>query len=205
MSSFAGDRADTPVTFISVDIEAAGPSPSEYAMLSLGACLVDEPTRALPPGVAPHFYVELQPDREGELASAMAVGGFTLEGLRATGIPPADAMRTFADWIATVTPAGHRPVLVGFNAPFDWMFVADYFHRYLGTNPFGHSALDIKAFYLGVTGSSWPGTSMPFVAERYGLTIDLTHNALDDARDQAALFRAVRDEALAPTRTEGPL
>ena len=88
-------------------------------------------------------------------------------------------------------------MLVGFNVPFDWMFVADYFHRYLGRDPFGHSALDLKAFYLGVTGSSWAGTSMNFVAEGYGLSIMLTHNALDDARDQAALFRAVRAELAA--------
>ena len=182
------ERPEKPVTYISVDIEAAGPSPSAYAMLSIGACLVD--TDDPEPG----FYVELQPDREGVLDSAMAVGGFTLDGLRASGTAPEAAMRQFADWIDAVTPAGHRPVMVGFNAVFDWMFVADYFHRYLGRNPFGHSALDIKAFYLGVTGSSWPGTSMSFVAERYGLSITLTHNALDDARDQAALFRAVRAE-----------
>lgn len=184
------ERDDPPVTYISVDIEAAGPSPSEYAMLSLGACVVDADTEQ-------GFYVELQPDREGELAAAMSVGGFTLAGLRASGTAPAQAMQQFADWIASVTPEGNRPVLVGFNAVFDWMFVADYFHRYLGRNPFGHSALDIKAYYLGVTGSSWAGTSMNFVAERYGLTITLTHNALDDARDQAALFRAVRAELAA--------
>jgi len=182
------DRPEKPVIYISVDIEAAGPSPSAYAMLSIGACVVDAPDSE------PGFYVELQPDREGVLDSAMAVGGFTLDGLRASGTAPEAAMRQFADWIDAVTPAGHRPVMVGFNAVFDWMFVADYFHRYLGRNPFGHSALDIKAFYLGVTGSSWPGTSMNFVAERYGLSITLTHNALDDARDQAALFRAVRGE-----------
>ena len=140
------------------------------------------------------LYAELQPDREGVLEAAMSVGGFTLDGLRASGTAPESAMQQFADWIASVTPAGHRPVLVGFNAVFDWMFVADYFHRYLGHNPFGHSALDIKAFYLGATGSSWAGTSMNFVAERYGLDSTLTHNALDDARDQAALFRAVRAE-----------
>lgn len=192
----------TPVTLISVDVEAAGPSPSGYALLSIGACLIDEPD-ALPDGVEPHLYIELHPDRDGEVASAMAVGGFTLEGLRATGTPPAEAMRTVADWVEAVTPAGHRPVLVGFNAPFDWMFVADYFHRYLGTNPFGHSALDTKAYYLGVTGSAWPETSLPRVAERYGLDISLTHNALDDARDQAALFRAVRAEANARSRPEG--
>jgi DNA polymerase III epsilon subunit-like protein len=179
---------ERPVTYISVDIEAAGPSPSNHAMLSIGACLVDGAD------MEQGFYVELQPDREGVLEAAMSVGGFTLDGLRASGTAPAAAMQQFADWVASVTPAGHRPVLVGFNAAFDWMFVADYFHRYLGRNPFGHSALDIKAFYLGVTGSSWAGTSMNFVAERYGLDITLTHNALDDARDQAALFRAVRAE-----------
>lgn len=184
---------EKPVTYISVDIEAAGPSPSEYAMLSIGACVID-PSSIDAPDTEPGFYVELQPDREGVLDSAMAVGGFTLDGLRASGTAPAAAMQQFADWIDAVTPAGHRPVMVGFNAVFDWMFVADYFHRYLGRNPFGHSALDIKAFYLGVTGSSWVGTSMNFVAERYGLSITLTHNALDDARDQAALFRAVRGE-----------
>lgn len=185
------ERPEKPVIYISVDIEAAGPSPSGYAMLSVGACVVDAPD------IEPGFYVELQPDREGVLDSAMAVGGFTLDGLRASGTAPAVAMQQFADWIESVTPAGHRPVMVGFNAVFDWMFVADYFHRYLGRNPFGHSAIDIKAYFLGVTGSSWAGTSMNFVAERYGLSITLTHNALDDARDQAALFRAVRGEQVA--------
>ena len=191
MSSDTAERREKPVTYISVDIEAAGPSPSGFAMLSVGACAVDLSD------AEPGFYVELQPDREGVLEVAMSVGGFTLDGLRASGTAPAVAMQQFADWIASVTPAGHRPVLVGFNAVFDWMFVADYFHRYLGHNPFGHSALDIKAFYLGATGSSWAGTSMNFVAERYGLDITLTHNALDDARDQAALFRAVRAELAA--------
>ena len=197
MSSDSTARPEKPVTYISVDIEAAGPSPSGYAMLSIGACLVDEPGAGLPAGIESRFYVELQPDREGVLDSAMSVGGFTLDGLRASGTAPKQAMQQFADWIAAVTPDGHRPVMVGFNAVFDWMFVADYFHRYLGRNPFGHSALDIKAFYLGATGSTWAGTSMNFVAERYGLSITLTHNALDDARDQAALFRAVRDELAA--------
>lgn len=185
------------MTYISVDIEAAGPTPSGFALLSIGACLVDEPEGGLPGGIEQSFYVELQPDREGVIDSAMSIGGFTLDGLRASGTAPKAAMQAFADWVEAVTPVGHRPVLVGFNAVFDWMFVADYFHRYLGRNPFGHSALDIKAFYLGVTGSSWAGTSMNFVAERYGLSIMLTHNALDDARDQAALFRVVRAELAA--------
>ena len=39
--------------FISVDIEAAGPIPGEYSMLSLGACSV------FPPDV--HFSCEFKP------------------------------------------------------------------------------------------------------------------------------------------------
>ncbi len=186
-------REARPVTLISVDIEAAGPSPSNYAMLSIGACVIDRLATPAPD----HFYAELKPDREGVLDSAMSVGGFTLDGLRASGTDPKTAMQAFADWIDSVTPDGHRAVMVGFNAPFDWMFVADYFDRYLGRNPFGHSALDIKAFYMGVTGLPWAETSMVHVAEHYRVTVDLTHNALDDARDQAALFRSVRAERAA--------
>lgn len=186
-------QRDDRVTLISVDIEAAGPSPSNYAMLSIGGCLVDEPSTEAPD----HFYAELQPDRDNATDSAMSVGGFTLEGLRASGTDPKTAMQQFADWIDSVTPDGSRAVMVGFNAPFDWMFVADYFDRYLGRNPFGHSALDIKAYYMGVTGESWSKTAMVHVAEHYGVTVDLTHNALDDARDQASLFRAVRAEQAA--------
>ena len=38
------DRSDL-AAYISVDIETAGPNPSQYAMLSIGACLVCEPQR----------------------------------------------------------------------------------------------------------------------------------------------------------------
>jgi hypothetical protein len=62
---------------------------------------------------------------------------------------PGLAMRNFAEWVKAVTPPGSRPIFVGLNVAFDWMFVADYFYRYLGTNPFGHSALDIKALFMG--------------------------------------------------------
>ena len=72
-----------------------------------------------------------------------------METLAAEGVDPADAMQQFADWVAEVAPAGTAPIFVGFNAVFDWMFVDDYFQRFLERNPFGHSALDIKSYYLG--------------------------------------------------------
>lgn len=68
-------------------------------------------------------------------------------------------MLKFSQWISRVVPEGSQPVFTAFNAPFDWMFINDYFHRYLGYNPFGHKALDIKAFYMGLRKTNWLKTS----------------------------------------------
>ena len=83
-------------------------------------------------------------------------------------------------------------MFVGFNSPFDWMFVADYFWRYLGRNPFGVSALDLKSYYMGrehVT--RWSETRRVNVDRQLRLDPDHSHHALDDARGQAAIARVL--------------
>jgi ribonuclease T len=176
-----------PETFVSVDVETAGPNPSSYAMLSIGACVVGQPETG--------FYVELVPDKEGAVEGSMSIGGLTMEYLISEGVPPETALKQFEEWLEREIPSGHRPVFVGFNAPFDWMFVSDYFWRYLGRNPFGHSAVDIKAYYMGMTGSSWASTSMRYLSPKYLGGRHLSHNALGDARDQGEIFRALLAEA----------
>src|SRR3954470_19862966 len=104
--------------FVSVDIEAAGPSPSTGSLLSIGACLVDDPSV--------EFYAELRPVAEhGWDDQAERVHGLDRERLMRDGLAPAEAMSQFATWIEA-SAGSRRPVFVGFNAPFDWMFVADY-------------------------------------------------------------------------------
>jgi DNA polymerase III epsilon subunit-like protein len=169
--------------YICVDVETAGPVPARYALLSIGACLVEEPERT--------FYIEVQPDREEFLPEAMAISGLSPEALKKNGAEPRYAMQAFAKWVSEVTPGGMRPVFVALNAPFDWMFIHDYFYRYLGTNPFGHSALDIKAYYMGVSGVSWSETSMKNISTHLLKEKHLTHNALRDAQDQAEIFRMI--------------
>jgi len=187
MSRGRGEERDHAECFISVDVETGGATPADYALLSIGACLVDDPDEST-------FYVELQPEDKRSTQEALEVSKLSLDILRTMGVPPAEAMQRFADWVVDVVPADHRPVFVGFNAPFDWMFVADYFERYLGRNPFGYTALDIKAFAMGRLGSTWAETSMSVLGPRYLSGRPLAHHALSDAQDQAALFRALRDE-----------
>ncbi len=166
---------------ISVDVETAGPAPSRYAMLSIGACLLDKPEQ--------RFYVELKPDHLALDPQAAAIHGLSLDRLRREGMPSASAMAAFETWIQASCGPGEVPVFVGFNAAFDWMFVADYFHRYLGRNPFGHAPLDIKAFYMGLAGVPFLATSRRYLSENKLSLPPLEHHALQDALEQAELLR----------------
>jgi len=163
---------------VSVDVEASGPNPADFDLLSIGACMVVEPER--------NFYVELQPVTGQSTQEAQRVHGLHADRLSKYGKAPELAMKMFADWLSEAGNDTASPLFVGFNAPFDWMFISDYFHRYLGRNPFGHSALDIKSFYMAFAKVPWSGTSMKKLSK-----IELQHNALQDAYDQAKLFEKI--------------
>lgn len=177
------DDAQKTEFYIVVDVETSGPNPSRYALLSIGACTLDDPQRT--------FYAELQPDSHAFTPEAMAVNGLSLEKLSTDGLAPAEAVQRFADWVEQVVPADAQPVLAAFNAPFDWMFVNDYFYRYLSHNPFGHSALDIKAYFMGLHGVTWLETSHERIGSRYCSKTTLTHHALSDAIDDAGILQAM--------------
>lgn len=167
-------------TLISVDIEASGPIPGEYSMLSLGACVVGAPEK--------NFYVELKPITRNYLPQAMAVAGLNLDELEKHGVEPSRAMADFAAWIASVTPHDHLPVFVAYPIAFDSMFVAYYFHRFLQRNPFGVSGLDVKSFYAGMMGTPYVASGKHDMEPQFTEDLALSHNALEDAIAQARLF-----------------
>lgn len=165
--------------FISVDIEASGPIPGAYSMLSLGACVVGEPDKS--------FYAELRPISNAELEGAMRVIGRPLAEFTAKGSDPLVVMRAFGRWIAHVS-GELSPVFVGFNATFDWAFVNWYFHTYTGENPFGVAGADIKSYYMGLTGVSWEETRSSSIKQEFKGPGTHTHHALADAIEQADMF-----------------
>ena len=171
----------TEPAYVSVDVEASGPIPGEYSLLSIGACLVSDPTVG--------FYVELRPLNDDFVPEAMEVCGLDLEELKRTGKPPEEAMAAFAEWVAE--HAGDRPVFAAYPVAFDWMFVAYYFHRFLGRNPFGVSGLDMRSVYMGRTGADWFEARKDRMSEAVRPRSKLTHNALQDARDQAEMLRRI--------------
>lgn len=99
--------------FISVDVEAAGPIPGVYSLLSIGACLADDDTVA--------FECLLKPISKEADPKALAVSGLSLDELKRRGLEPGEAMRRFGSWVGQVA-VGRTPVFVGLNASFDWSF-----------------------------------------------------------------------------------
>lgn len=164
-----------------MDIEASGPIPGEYSLLSIGACVALESAET--------FYVELRPLNMNATDEAMGVCNLSLEELTKTGVEPRAAMERFAAWVERVAGNG-RAIFVGFNAAFDWSFVNYYFIRFLEKNPFGHAALDVKSYYMGHAHTTYSGTNMRKIQEKFLMeNLPLTHNALEDAVRQAALFK----------------
>jgi DNA polymerase III epsilon subunit-like protein len=175
-----------PTFYVCVDIEASGPNPHDFAMLSLGAATVDEPRRS--------FYTELQPTSTKESEEASQIHGLSLAQLAKEGEEPEAALLRLESWLGEVNEKGAPIVFVAFNAPFDWMFVNDYFQRFLGRNPFGHSALDMKALYMGLRGVSWEETSHANISRDYVMKEDLPHHAEEDALAEAELFARMLQE-----------
>ncbi len=167
--------------YVSVDVETSGPIPGEYSLLSIGACLVAEPSIAI--------YLELQPDSNRHDPEALAVSGLALDKLKREGFSPQVAMRMFDDWLKASCPKEQKVVFVGLNAPFDWSFVNYYFHKYLGVNPFGFTAIDMKAYFMGAFSCSWKETKSSKMSASLKLHSQPNHNALEDARFQAELFK----------------
>lgn len=169
---------------ISVDVETSGPIPGEFSLLSIGACVIDNEYET--------FKCILKPINMNADPKALEVTGLSLETLMKDGLTPEDAFDKFSKWILKIKE-DRKVVFVGFNAPFDWSFINYYFWKYYGENPFGFSALDIKAYYMGASGCSWHDTRSSNIAEKLHPKSSGDHDALHDALYQAELFKLIRN------------
>ena len=167
--------------FVSVDVETSGPIPGEFSLLSIGACVVFNPENT--------FECLLKPLNSNFNPKALEVTGLSLDNLREIGLKPKDAFKQFDDWLSTTSEFDNSPIFIGFNTPFDWSFINYYFHRFLGKNPFGYTAIDIKSVFMGVTQCDWTDTRSSIIDKRLKPKSKSNHTALQDAKYQAELYR----------------
>jgi hypothetical protein len=177
--------------YCSVDIEADGPIPGPYSMVSFGVAVAgrrDGNFVAADPA-AETFYRELRPISDEYLPTALEVSGLDRAHLVAHGSPPEQAMRELVAWLSDVCGSDGRPVMVAYPASFDWMFLYWYLMRFTGSSPFGHSGcLDMKTMYAVRAGVPLRQAVKRLMPRELLSTRKHTHHALDDAIEQAELF-----------------
>ena len=156
------------MSYFSVDIEADGPVPGLYSMISFGAVLVE-------PDLNKTFYAEIKPISDRWVPEALAVSGFTREQTLEF-VEPLTAMTRFEEWITQNTKG--RPIFIADNPGFDFAFINYYFHAFLGRNPFGFSSRRIGDLYCGAKLDA-------FAKWKHMRETRHSHNALDDARGNA--------------------
>ncbi|PRY02706.1 exonuclease [Allonocardiopsis opalescens] len=178
--------------YFSADIEADGPVPGPYSMLSLGLAVAGSFDGLVFTPADPAertFYAELKPISPDFDAEALAVSGLDRELLARQGREPAEAMTEAARWVRGA--AGRMsPVFVAYPLGFDWMWCYWYFTRFAaGGSPFGHSrCLDLKTLYAARAGVPVTGAVKRAMPAELLSSRPHTHHALDDAIEQAELF-----------------
>ncbi|MET8243837.1 exonuclease [Streptomyces sp. NPDC005202] len=186
-------RRSKPSLYISVDIEADGPIPGPYSMLSLGAAVagVQDADGFTATDPERHtFYRELRPISAEFVPEALAVSGLDRERLGREGAEPEAALGEFTAWVREVSAgAGAQPVMCGYPACYDWTFLYWYLIRFTGASPFGHSGcLDMKTLYATKAGLPLRAVAKGTMPRHLLSRRRHTHHALDDAVEQAELL-----------------
>lgn len=180
-----------PDLYFSVDVESDGPIPGIYSMLSFGLVVAgrfDGKRFERPDREPPSFYRELKPLSDEFVAEAVAVTGLDRAELTRTGVAPAQAMEEARAWVEEIA-VGHHPVLVGFPLVFDWMFLYWYLVHFTKGSPFSYSSgLDMKSIYQAKARVRMSDAGKDDLPLALRSTSPHTHNALDDAMEQAEIF-----------------
>ncbi len=190
-------RENLASTYYSIDVEASGPVPGLFNLLSVGATVVaaDESGKL---AIGESFYVELRPVFAGHVPEANAVHGLDLERLAREGLEPREAMQRLANFVENTCRPGTEATFVGHVAVFDWMMIAWYFAWCGMPNPFGYKGLDTKSLAVGALGVPWEKTSKDVIEPMLGIASQdpaTVHRADADAHAQASLLIALLEKA----------
>ena len=179
--------------YVSTDVEADGPIPGRYSMLSFASAAMDAAGARL--GTYTANLVTLP----GAISDPETMAWWernpaAWRACRSDPRDPGEAMTEYRAWLEALPG---KPVFVGYPAAYDFMFVYWYLVRFTGGSPFSHSALDLKTFAMAVLGTEFRRTTKRIMPRDWFGPSRHTHVALDDAIEQGELWLAMRRAARA--------
>jgi hypothetical protein len=181
--------------YFSADVETDGPIPGPFSILSLAlvyACRFDGTRLERPRDFILTFNRELKPISTDFEPEALRVNGLDRAQLLQSGEAPERAMTDASNWVRHIAKSD-RAVLVAYPLSFDWSWLYWYFVRFSANgSPFGHSrCFDIKTAVavkerIPIARAGRSQLRAALRSNRHH-----SHNALDDAIEQAEIFAKV--------------
>ena len=173
--------------YVSIDIEADGRIPGRNSMLSVGAAALTSEGK-----LVDTFTVNLEQLADGtEDVHTMrwwSAHGEAWEACRTNLEAPKPAMQRLRAWLERQHAAVGLPVMVGFPAAFDAMWVQWYLHTFAGEDPFRRRVIDVKTLIMVAMGAGYRPTMRTNLPKRWLPQARHTHVAVDDAIEQGELF-----------------
>jgi hypothetical protein len=173
-----------PEIYVSTDVESDGPIPGPHSMLSFGSAAYLADKQLVSTFAA---NLETLPGADGHPATMdwWRQNPEAWNAARENPRPPDVVMPEYVSWIKSLPG---QPVFVAYPAGYDFMFVYWYLMRFAGESPFSHSALDMKTLAMALMKSTYRNSTKRNMPRRWFDDLPHTHQALDDAIEQGALF-----------------
>lgn len=184
--------ARTKDVYFSADVETDGPIPGPFSMLSFALVYCgtyDGDKFEHPKNFNRTFYAELKPISEKFQQEALEVNNLNRETLKKIGASPEDAMKDAFSWVERECGDG-SPVLIAYPLSFDWTWLYWYFHSFSERgSPFNHSrCYDLKTAIAVKSRMPISASGRKNIPQFLRSQTTHTHNALDDAKEQAEIF-----------------
>ncbi len=178
-----------PELYISCDIEADGPCPGLFSMLSFGLAaftlekkLVGTFSRNL------DVLDGADTDERTMKWWAQPEQADAYVKSRENLTSPRGAMVDCKSWLDEMKAFG-RPIVVGAPSGFDFTFMYYYFQRFLGESPIGFASLDLRSYAAAVMKRQYRHVGKrQYPAEWIDENLPHTHVALDDAIEQGCIL-----------------
>lgn len=168
------------MSYIVVDVESDGELLGVNSMVCFGAVVIRD-------GLTDTFYARTKPLTDQYNPEALKISGFTRQEHEQFASPH-DVMHDFGAWLRRVSIG--PPTLISDNNGYDASWINYYFHRFVGSNPFGWSSRRIGDLYCGMVGDArakWKHKLRKTIHD---------HNPVNDAKGNAEAVLALRDMGL---------
>jgi hypothetical protein len=175
--------------FASTDVEADGPVPGLNSMLSFATAVYDINKNLVGTFSRNLALLPLATQNADTMDfwNSTPANKAAYDVTRQDIVDPEDAM---VDYVAFLRKLPGTPVFVGYPAVYDFKWVDFYLHAFAGGNPFGFSrCIDVKSYAMAMLKhDNIFKTSKKNFPKRWFDDMPHTHIALDDAKEQGAMF-----------------